>query len=126
MLDLRATGRIHTTVASLATAMILLGCPHARTVEPPQEIEEEPTSIFRPEAIRKLQDVLVREGYEIERTGELDDRTQQALRSYQRKNGMVETGLPDQQTLRRLGLDLDDIYQRSPDPGGSIPTHPSK
>jgi peptidoglycan hydrolase-like protein with peptidoglycan-binding domain len=43
-------------------------------------------------------------------TGELDDKTQAALKAFQKKNDQPATGLPDFDTLRRLGLDPKDIY----------------
>lgn len=101
-------------------AIVLAGCPHARKVEPVTHVESESTSIFRPGAIKKLQEALTREGYQMTATGELDDDTQRALRSYQRRHGMVETGMPDQETLRRLGLKPDEIYQNSPDQGAGL------
>ncbi len=43
--------------------------------------------------------------------GQLDPETRQALRDFQRREGLPPTGLPSYETIRHLGLDLDSIFQ---------------
>jgi hypothetical protein len=45
----------------------------------------------------------------VNETGRFDERTQLALLMYQKAEGLPETGLPDYETLRRLGLEPDEI-----------------
>ena len=50
----------------------------------------------------------------VDQTGELDARTQEALRAFQRAEKLPETGLPDYESLRRLGLKPDEVYHHEP------------
>lgn len=57
---------------------------------------------------------------ESQRTGRLDEATRNALRTFQRKEGLPTTGLPSYETVDHLGLKLDDIFHsvaRPRDPG---------
>lgn len=47
-------------------------------------------------------------------TGKLDTKTQQALGAFQKVNGLPETGLPDYETLDRLGFKPSDLFHRRP------------
>jgi hypothetical protein len=48
-------------------------------------------------------------------TGRFDERTQLALMLYQKSEGLPETGLPDYETLRRLGLKPEEVlYHQVP------------
>jgi hypothetical protein len=50
----------------------------------------------------------------VDQSGELDARTQEALRAFQRAEKLPETGLPDYETLRRLGIKPDELYHHEP------------
>lgn len=50
----------------------------------------------------------------VDKSGELDARTQEGLRAFQRSEKLPETGLPDYETLRRLHLSPDELYQHEP------------
>lgn len=52
-------------------------------------------------------------------SGALDPKTQDALRAYQHSQGLPETGLPDYETLRRLGLKPDEVFHSQP-PGERV------
>ncbi|HZS36014.1 MAG TPA: peptidoglycan-binding domain-containing protein [Polyangia bacterium] len=107
------------------TAVLLAGC-HAhhvandrQTMKSPPKQEEvssarpvrtTPGGMLDPQSMRKLQAALARHGESVEQSGQLDDATQAALRKFQRKQHQPATGLPDYDTLRRLGLDPKDIY----------------
>jgi hypothetical protein len=43
--------------------------------------------------------------------GQLDPRTREALRKFQKHEGLPPTGLPSYETVRHLHLDLDSIFQ---------------
>jgi Putative peptidoglycan binding domain len=45
------------------------------------------------------------------RTGRLDAETREALRRYQKREGLPATGLPSYETVRHLGLDVDSIFR---------------
>ncbi len=47
-------------------------------------------------------------------TGTLDEPTQWALGAWQHAHGLAKTGLPDYQTLERLGLDPSDVFHHKP------------
>jgi hypothetical protein len=47
--------------------------------------------------------------------GELDAPTSAALRKFQRQEELAQTGFPDRETLRRLGIDPEKAYGRAGD-----------
>lgn len=51
---------------------------------------------------------------EVKANGELDNATQEALRSFQRSEQLPETGLPDYETLRRLDIKPNEVYHHQP------------
>ena len=58
-----------------------------------------------------------KKGEKIEQVAEnntLDTKTQLALQQYQKSQGLPETGLPDYETLRRLGLKPEEVFRRDP------------
>lgn len=106
-------------------AFAVAGC-HAHTVQgkqttletPPKEpqvsserpVRTTPGGMLDPVAMRKLQGALNHHGVSAPSSGQLDDETQAALRKFQRREHVAETGMPDFDTLRRLGLDPKAIY----------------
>lgn len=51
---------------------------------------------------------------ELETNGTLDVKTQRALGAFQRTEGLPETGMPDYETLDRLGFKPSDIFHHRP------------
>lgn len=51
---------------------------------------------------------------QVNETNKLDTKTQLALQQYQKSQGLPETGLPDYETLRRLGLKPEEVFRRDP------------
>jgi hypothetical protein len=47
--------------------------------------------------------------------GELDAPTAAGLRKFQKEEGLAQTGFPDRETLRRLGIDPEKAYGRAGD-----------
>jgi hypothetical protein len=109
-------------------ALLLLaaaGC-HAHQVQgkqttleaPPKEpqvsserpVRTTPGGMLDPEAMRRLQAALSRHGVQAPSSGQLDEETQAALRKFQAREKMAQTGMPDYDTLRRLGLDPKKMY----------------
>jgi hypothetical protein len=58
------------------------------------------------EEIREVQQVLIREGFDVEIDGGLGPKTRQALISFQGKNGLQATGQIDTQTVTKLGVNV--------------------
>jgi len=85
--------------------------------KPPQRAETLTTSkttkqMFKPEGLKRLQVALSVKATDVEETGRLDDATQESLRKYQKDQGLPATGLPDYETLRRLGLKPEEVFHR--------------
>lgn len=71
-------------------------------------------AMFKPRGLEVLQKALQDKKVEaIKVTGKFDTQTQEALRAFQKAQTLPDTGLPDFETLRRLGLKPDDVYQPS-------------
>ena len=79
--------------------------PHAG---PP--IQASPKAILEREGVRTLQRRLAQKGFTVPQHGRLDAETRRALAAYQTREGLAATGLPDLQTLKRLGLDAKALY----------------
>ncbi len=105
--------------------VVVAGC-HAHTVQgkqttmetPPKEpqvsserpVRTTPGGMLDPQAMKKVQEALDKHGVQTPSSGQLDDATQAALRRFQGREHMAKTGMPDYDTLRRLGLDPKQIY----------------
>jgi hypothetical protein len=57
------------------------------------------------QTIRKVQEKLSEKGHQVQVDGMMGPETQQALREFQKKEGIQETGQLDQQTLSALGVE---------------------
>jgi peptidoglycan hydrolase-like protein with peptidoglycan-binding domain len=79
-----------------------------------------PEGLLTAGTARELQRALADRGYlEGHRSGELDDATAAALRRFQEEEGLAATGMPDRETLSRLGLDPDAAMGRNEPAAGS-------
>lgn len=126
--------------AAVATLAALLACGGVRKVEQPAPAPSKPEEPDRKEergvppaagrprvpaapeallsegAVTSLQRALGERGYlKAHRDGELDEATSAALRRFQEDEGLAETGFPDRETLRRLGVDPEKAYGRAGD-----------
>jgi murein L,D-transpeptidase YcbB/YkuD len=107
------------------------GCAHTHATPPPPAAVP-PTKPEREQAVEtrlpisstshgilqdgaelKIQQRLQAKGYlDGEQTaGQLDPKTREALRKFQKHEGLPPTGLPSYETVRHLHLDLDAIFQ---------------
>jgi hypothetical protein len=108
-------------VVMLALAAAI-GCGHTKEAEKPEKPETAPAEAAAPPprdiledgAIKRIQQKLVEWGYDVKETGRLDRKTTRALQAFQRGQDMPDTGLPDQRTLEKLGLDPEEIYKPQP------------
>ncbi|MFL5260842.1 MAG: peptidoglycan-binding domain-containing protein [Anaeromyxobacteraceae bacterium] len=73
-----------------------------------------PEGLMNPGAIRRIQAALRTKGYLEAESGDLDDPTAAALRRFQADEGIAATGAPDRETLRRLGVDPNEVYRTAP------------
>ncbi len=74
-------------------------------------VPSSPKALLAHGEIAKIQDALAGRGYlKSHRPGALDDATNEALRRFQRDEGLADTGFPDRLTLQKLGLDPEEAY----------------
>jgi peptidoglycan hydrolase-like protein with peptidoglycan-binding domain len=72
-----------------------------------------PEVLMKPEAAMRIQKRLSDAGfYSGEATGELDEKTKDALEKFQGENDLAKTGMPDDETLEALGFDPNDIWRK--------------
>ncbi len=86
----------------------------ARPGRPP--LAASPSGLFAPGGVEKLQKALADRGYldtSDVRAGDMDEATSAAIRKFQADQGIARTGNPDHETVRRLGLDPDELFRRS-------------
>jgi peptidoglycan hydrolase-like protein with peptidoglycan-binding domain len=75
-----------------------------------------PQALFAEGVVAELQRALARRGLlEERRDGALDPPTRAAIRRLQREKGLAETGFPDRETLKALGIDPERAYVREED-----------
>jgi hypothetical protein len=65
------------------------------------------------EHIKKAQEALKSKGLNPGTDGKMDEKTQQALRDFQKVNNLPATGVLDEQTAAKLGVNLDSGKSRS-------------
>ncbi len=70
------------------------------------ELSVSPTGLLTEDGPRVIQQALENAGYLREHhTGKLDEETSGAIRKFQGDHEMAKTGVPDHETLHRLGID---------------------
>lgn len=76
-----------------------------------------PAGLLKPGAEKKIQDKLADGGLlkDEHPSGSLDGATREALRKFQRQNSLPATGMPDDATIRKLGLDPGDVFRSGDD-----------
>src|SRR5438270_4911683 len=95
------------------------GKERAQTMEQPPDtvqvssarpVRTTPGGMLDPKSVRQVQSKLSGKGFKVAENGQLDEATEAALRKFQAREQIAATGLPDFDTLRRLGLDPKEIY----------------
>jgi peptidoglycan hydrolase-like protein with peptidoglycan-binding domain len=85
--------------------------PPAETERAELDVVARPEALLRPGAVRQIEQALIKKGYlKVEVEQEIDPATQTALMRFQKDAGMAATGFPDALTLKKLGLDPDQVY----------------
>ena len=133
--------RVAETLSIAFFAFALVGCAHVKTTEPaePEAAEKpssteraprtsklrvaptgdqpkttplapEPEGLLRPGAEQKIRDKLAAGGFMKE---DANASTEAALRRFQAAHDLPATGAPDHETVRRLGLNPDDLFRKA-------------
>ena len=84
--------------------------PKTKQVSSERPVRTTPGAMLDLKAMREIQRALTHHGEPVGESGQLDRETQAALERFQRKQAQPATGIPDYDTLRRLGLDPKKIY----------------
>ncbi len=120
-------GRVFVLGAALVSAA---GCAHPRTSPPPAAIpptkpahelgaetgvpvSSTPKGLMHDGAQKKIQERLrARQLLAADQcTGDFNVQTRDALRAFQKREGLPATGLPSYETVEQLGLELDTIFR---------------
>jgi uncharacterized iron-regulated membrane protein len=76
-------------------------------------VPREPEKVLAPGQLERVQGQLASRGLlEAHQRGTLDEPTRRALRRLQHDSNLPETGLPDHETVRKLGLDPDKVFDK--------------
>jgi peptidoglycan hydrolase-like protein with peptidoglycan-binding domain len=91
---------------------------HEQTVETGIPVASTPQGLMRDGAEKRIQDRLRARGLlrAEQCNGQLDSDTRQALRAFQKSEGLPTTGLPSYETVDHLGLSLDAIFHTTAHP----------
>lgn len=73
-----------------------------------------PAGLLAPGADEKIHDRLVAEGFLDDDAKRSEAATSEGLRRFQRAHDLPETGIPDDKTVKDLGLDPGQIFRRGP------------
>jgi peptidoglycan hydrolase-like protein with peptidoglycan-binding domain len=84
--------------------------PESKQVSSERPVRTTPGGMLDPQSLKQVQSALDKRGFKTSDSGQLDEETQAALRRFQKREHVAQTGLPDFDTLRRLGLDPKKIY----------------
>lgn len=113
------------TWLGMLLSVSLFGCAQAEVVprgpvtigltvqqpSPKPNVAATPQALMQPGGVRSLQRALNAQGYALTVDGRFDNETRQALLSFQRREGLAPTSLPDLATCEALGLDPQQVYQ---------------
>ena len=133
--------RVAETLSIAFFALALVGCAHTKTTEPaepeaaekpssteraprtgklrvaptgdqpkPTPLAQAPEGLLTPGAEQKIHDKLSAGGFMKE---DANASTGAALRRFQAAHDLPATGVPDHETVRRLGLNPDDLYRKA-------------
>lgn len=126
----------HVVLACLVLSALATGCRHTERVGepapeataepskketrvPPRDgrpgVAADPSGLMRAGSAKRIEEALRSKGYLRESSAkasanELTTEATIALRRFQRDEGLAATGAPDRETLRRLGIDPQDVY----------------
>lgn len=84
--------------------------PNTPQVSSARPVRTTPGGMLDAEAMKRIQSKLSGKGFKVAQSGQLDQATEAAIRKFQAHEHIASTGLPDFDTLRRLGLDPKEVY----------------
>ena len=84
--------------------------PETKQVASARPVRTTPGGMLDPQSMKQIQGKLSAKGFKVAESGQLDEATEAALRKFQAHEQIASTGLPDFDTLRRLGLDPKKVY----------------
>jgi len=84
--------------------------PETKQVSSARPVRTTPGGMLDPQSMKQIQGKLSGKGFKVAESGQLDEATEAALRKFQKHEQIASTGLPDFDTLRRLGLDPKKMY----------------
>lgn len=86
-----------------------------RKGDTPVPIASSPERLLQPGAVTSIRDKLEANGYVREPGSgdDLDGSTRDAIRAFQRDRDLPATGVPDDETIRKLGLDPARVFRNS-------------
>ncbi len=92
--------------------------PHATDRRPHEAggvpLATAPAGLLAPGAGEKIHDRLVAEGFLNDDAKRSEAATSEGLRRFQRAHDLPATGIPDDKTVKDLGLDPGEIFRRGP------------
>ncbi len=84
--------------------------PEVPQVSSARPVRTTPGGMLDDKSVKELQSALDKRGFKTSDSGELDEETQAALRKFQKHEQLAATGLPDYDSLRKLGLNPKSVY----------------
>jgi len=84
--------------------------PETKQVTSERPVRTTPGGMLDPQSVKQIQGKLSARGFKVAQSGQLDQATEAALRKFQAHEQIASTGLPDFDTIRRLGLDPKKVY----------------
>jgi peptidoglycan hydrolase-like protein with peptidoglycan-binding domain len=123
-------GCLHTQAAPSPTTVAPTKPDHGLGAETGTPVSSTPEGLMHDGGEKKIQERLHAKGLltKDQCTGQFNPATQEALRAFQKSEGLPTTGLPSYETVDHLGLELDVIFRttthakdRPPAASGSKP-----
>jgi peptidoglycan hydrolase-like protein with peptidoglycan-binding domain len=81
--------------------------------------------VVTPDHVKSAQQALRARGLNPGSDGKMDEKTQQALRDFQKANNLPTTGVLDQKTAEKLGVTINEQGQSMPSRGEGTTKTPS-
>jgi murein L,D-transpeptidase YcbB/YkuD len=102
---------VQVLIISVISAFLVASAAAAQTAKQPTPVSKAPASsevkakkTIPNETVKAVQEALDKEGYKLKADGLMGKHTRNALKSYQKKNGLKVTGKIDEATLAKLNV----------------------
>ena len=116
-------GCVHTHSAPPPTAVSATKPDHALAVETDVPVASTPQGLMHDGGQKRIQERLHAKGLLAadDCTGEFNAHTRDALRAFQKAEGLPTTGLPSYETVEHLGLKLETVFRSTAHPSDQPP-----